>query len=100
MTVCYSFVVLSSSTCLFTVGGEGFDFSCDHTQAHTTFGRPPLDEGAARRSDVYLATQTLYKTNIHAPGGIRIHDTSKSSAADLRLRPRGHWNCSNNTGEK
>jgi hypothetical protein len=24
-------------------------------------------------------------------GGIRTHDPSKRSAADLRLRPRGHW---------
>jgi hypothetical protein len=25
------------------------------------------------------------------PGGIRTHDPSKRSAADLRLRPRRHW---------
>jgi hypothetical protein len=31
------------------------------------------------------------ETNIHAPGEIRTHDLSKRSAADLRLRPRGHW---------
>jgi hypothetical protein len=30
-------------------------------------------------------------TNIHAPGGMWTHDPSKRSAADLRLRPRGHW---------
>jgi len=28
---------------------------------------------------------------IHAPGGIRTHDLSRRAAADLRLRPRGHW---------
>jgi hypothetical protein len=65
--------------------------SFDHTQAHTTVGRTPLDEGSARRRDLYLTTQTLYETNIHAPGGIRTHDPSKRSAADLRLSPRGHW---------
>jgi hypothetical protein len=25
------------------------------------------------------------------PSGIRTRDTSKQAAADLRLRPRGHW---------
>jgi hypothetical protein len=28
---------------------------------------------------------------MHVPGGIRTHDPSKRSAADLRLRPSGHW---------
>jgi hypothetical protein len=65
--------------------------SLDHTQAHTTVGRTPLDKGSAHRRDLYLTTQTLYKTNIHAPGGIRIHDPSKRAAADPRLRPRGNW---------
>jgi hypothetical protein len=65
--------------------------SSDHTQAHTTVGRTPLDQGSARRRDLYPTTRTLYKTNIHATGGIRAHDPSKRSAADLRLRPRSHW---------
>jgi hypothetical protein len=87
-----SFLVLPSSTYMLTVGVEGFcDFSFDHTQAHATGGRTPLDEGSARRRDLYLTIQTLYKTNIHAPDGIRTHDPSKRSAADLRLRPRWHW---------
>jgi hypothetical protein len=58
--------LLLSSSSLFTVGVEDFDFSFDHTQAHTTFGRTPLDEGSARRRDLYLTTQTLYKTNAHS----------------------------------
>jgi hypothetical protein len=73
---------------LLTVGVKCFDFSLDHTQTHTTVGRITLDEGSARGRDLYLTTQTLYKTNIHAPGGIRTHDPSKRLAADLRLRPR------------
>ena len=36
-------------------------------------------------------TQHSQQTDIHAPGGIRTHDLSKRAAADLRLRPRGHW---------
>ena len=29
--------------------------------------------------------------DIHAPGGIRTHNSSKRAVADPRLRPRGHW---------
>ena len=36
-------------------------------------------------------TQHLKLTEIHAPGGIQTHDLSRRAAADLRLRPRGHW---------
>jgi hypothetical protein len=35
-----------------------FVISLDHTQTHTTVGRTPLDEGSARRRDLYLTTQT------------------------------------------
>jgi len=35
--------------------------------------------------------QNSQQTNIHAPGGIRTHDLSRRAAADLLLRPRGHW---------
>ena len=36
-------------------------------------------------------TQHLQQKDIHAPGGIRTHNLSRRAAADLRLRPRGHW---------
>ena len=36
-------------------------------------------------------TQNSQQTNIHAPCGIRTHDLSRRAAADLRLRPHGHW---------
>jgi hypothetical protein len=68
---------------------RGFEFSPDHTQAYTTLGRTPLDEGSAHRRDLYQTTQTLYKTNIHAPGGIRNHDPSKRSVAVLRRAATG-----------
>jgi hypothetical protein len=42
-------------------------FSFDHTQTHTTVGRTPLDEGSARRRDLYLTTQTLYKRQTSVP---------------------------------
>jgi len=35
--------------------------------------------------------QHSQQTNFHAPGGIRTHDLSRRAAADIRLRPRGHW---------
>ena len=41
-------------------------------------------------------TQHSQQTNIHAPGGIRTHDLSRRAAADLRLRPRGHWDLQGN----
>jgi hypothetical protein len=34
---------------------------------------------------------TAHITNIHALGGIRTHDRSRRAAAELHLRPRGHW---------
>jgi hypothetical protein len=36
-------------------------------------------------------TQHSQQTDIHVPGGIRTCNTSKQSAIDQRLRPRGHW---------
>ena len=36
-------------------------------------------------------TRHSQQTKINAPGGIRTHDLSRRAAADLRLRPRGHW---------
>ena len=40
-------------------------------------------------------TQHSQQTDIHAPGGIRIHNLSSRAAADLRLRPRGPWDRQN-----
>ena len=42
--------------------------------------RPPPDN-----------TQHSQQTDLHAVGGIRTHNLSRRAAADLRLRPRGHW---------
>ena len=40
----------------------------DHTQRRTTVGRTPLEEGSARRRDLYLHnTQHTRQTDIHAP---------------------------------
>jgi hypothetical protein len=63
----------------------------DHTQRSTTVGRTPLDEWSAHRRDLYLTTQHSQQTNTHATGDIRTYDLSRQAAANLRLRPRGHW---------
>jgi len=66
----------------------------DHAQRCTTVGRTPLDEWSAHRRDLYLtpdSTQHPQQTNIHAPGGIWIHDLSRQAAAHLHLRQHGHW---------
>jgi hypothetical protein len=65
--------------------------------------RPPLDFFysfvlctssvlvALSRFSSILPFVFTYKTNIHAPGGIRTHNASNRSAADPRIRPLGHW---------
>ena len=58
----------------------------DHTQRRTTVGRTPLDERPLPDN-----TQHSQQTNIHARGGIRTRSVSRRAAADLRLRPRRHW---------
>jgi len=42
-------------------------------------------------AETFTRQHTTLTTNIHAPGGIRTQDLSRRAAADLRLRPRGHW---------
>ena len=65
----------------------------DHTQRRTTVGRTPLDEWSARRRDLYLTTHNTHNRQISMPPvGFETHDLSRRAAADLHLRPRGHWN--------
>ena len=55
-------------------------------------GTSPPNKGSARRRGLYLHnTQHSHDANIHAAGRIRTHNTGKRAPADLRLRPRGHW---------
>jgi hypothetical protein len=48
----------------------------------------PVVEATAYTGQHNILTQ---ETNFHAPSGILTRDTSNQAAADLRLRPRGHW---------
>jgi hypothetical protein len=59
---------------------------------YTALGRTPLDERSARRTDLYLKRHKTVKTQTSIPpAGFRTHNPSKRADADLRLRPRGHW---------
>ena len=63
----------------------------DHTQRRTTVDRTPLDQWSRRR-DLYLTTHNTHIRGTSMPrGGILTHNLSRRAAADLRLRPRGHW---------
>ena len=61
----------------------------DLTQRRITVGRTPLCEWPPRRRDHWQ--HTAFTRDIHASGGIRTHNLSWRAAADIRLRPRGHW---------
>jgi hypothetical protein len=39
----------------------------DHTQRHSIVGRTPLDEGSARRRDLYFTTQNTHNTQTFMP---------------------------------
>jgi hypothetical protein len=53
------------------------------TLRNTTLGRTPLDEWSALQHNTR-------KTEIHAPGEIRIRKASKRAVTDPHFRPRGH----------
>jgi len=57
----------------------------DHKQRRTTVGRTPLEEWSARRRDLYRTTHNTHNRQTSMP------PVGFEAAADLRLRPRGHW---------
>ena len=62
------------------------------TLRRTTVSRTPLEEWSARRIEATTWQHTrLKKTDSHAAGSIRTRNPSKRTAADRRLKPRGHW---------
>jgi hypothetical protein len=64
---------------------------------YITHNDAPQSVGLLWTSDQLVAETSTWqhkhsqRTNIHALSGIRTHDLSRRAAADLRLRPRGHW---------
>jgi len=72
--------------------GLSFTRCLDHTPRGTKVGRTLLDERLARRRDLYMTTHNSHNRQISKPPcGIRTHNLSRRAAADLGLRPRGHW---------
>jgi hypothetical protein len=62
------------------------------TLRHTALGRIPLDEGSARRRDLYLTTHNSHKRQTcMAHVGFESPIAAREPAPDPRLRPRGHW---------
>ena len=55
-----------------------------------TLVRTSLDEGSARRRDLYLTTYNTQQTEIHSTCGIRTPNRNKRATADPHLRPRSH----------
>jgi len=68
------------------------DVSSLHTTTHQSVGvlwtRNQLN---AETSTWQHSTNERRQTDIHASGAIRTHNLSRRAAADIRLRPRGHW---------
>ena len=64
-----------------------------HTQTHHTHTQHNSSGRVTSSSQRSLPdnTQHSQQTDIRAPGGIRTHDLSRRVAADLRPRPRCHW---------
>ena len=63
----------------------------DHTLWHTTVGRTPLDDGSARRRDLYLTTHNTHnRQHIHDPSGIQTRNPSKRS---LRCKKNPFYSC-------
>ena len=72
--------------------GQGLlihDISSSHTMHHSRYFSGRVISLSQR--PLPDSTQQSQQTNIHAPGGIRTHTLRRQEAADLRVRPRGHW---------
>ena len=65
------------------------EVSRSHTTTHTV-GGTPLDEWLARRRDLWQHSTPITGRN-PCPGGIRTQNLRRRKAADLRSKPRGHW---------
>jgi hypothetical protein len=66
--------------------------SQSHTIRHTVGLIWTSDQSLAEAS-TYTGQHNIYtqETNIHALSGIQTRDPSNQVAADLRCKPRGHW---------
>jgi hypothetical protein len=68
---------------------SSFSRFLDHIRRATSLGLLWTSDRSV--AETYTWQHTPLTTNIHAPGGIWTNNLSGRTAADLRLRPRGHW---------
>ena len=74
--------------------GHGFlilEVSRSHTTTHHSRWNSSGRVTSSSQRPLRYNTQHSQQTDIHAPDGIRTHNLNRRAAADLRLRPRGHW---------
>jgi len=74
--------------------GQGlliYEVSRSHTTTHHSRNDSSGRVNSSSQRPLPDNTQHLQQTAIHAPGKIRTHNLGRRAAADLRLRPRGHW---------
>ena len=66
-------------------------FYITHNDASQAVGLLWMSGQLVAETSTWQHTQNSQHTNVHVPSGIRTHNLSRRAAADLRLRPRGHW---------
>jgi hypothetical protein len=62
--------------------------STRHTVGLLSTSDQPVSEASTYTEQHNIRTQ---ERNIHSPSGIQTRDSSKQAAAELRIRPCGHW---------
>jgi len=70
---------------------RGSSFSITHNDATQSLELLWTSDQLPAETSTSKHTQNSQQTNIHVSGGIETHNLSKQAAADLRLRPRSHW---------
>ena len=92
---CVHYVTFPPPMALQPNAGHGLLILDEVSRSHTTTHHSRWDSSgrviSPSQRPVPDNTQHSQQTNIHALGGIRTHNLSRRAAADLRLRPRGHW---------
>ena len=86
----------------FPAVGQGLlihEVSRSHSTTHQSVGLVWTSDDLVAETSTYQHTQNSQQTDVHVPGGIRTHNLSRQLAANLRLRPRDHWERQDN-GQK
>ena len=79
-------------TYIYIYMGHLFLMFLDHTQRRSTVGRTSLDEWSARDRDLYLTIHNVHNRQTSMPPvELEPNNLSRRTTADLRLRPRSHW---------